>query len=209
MVTTHNLSYSYTASEVLKFPDVECHNQEILLILGSSGVGKTTLLHLLGGVLTPQEGTVRIENTELNGLSGNDLDRFRGKNIGIIFQQNHFVASLNVVENLLLAQSLAGNKSDKAFCISLLERLNIAHKVNSSISDLSQGEKQRVSIARALVNRPKLILADEPTSALDDDNCDEVISLLEEQAKLLGSALIIVTHDGRLKDKISNRILLN
>ena len=92
--------------------------------------------------------------------------------------------------------------------MTLLERLNIGHKAKKSIRNLSEGEKQRVAIARALVNNPRLILADEPTSALDDVNCNEVLSLLEEQAKAVGSALIVVTHDTRLKDKIAHRIIL-
>jgi putative ABC transport system ATP-binding protein len=91
----------------------------------------------------------------------------------------------------------------------LLNRLNIGHKASAGISDLSQGEKQRVAIARALINKPRVILADEPTSALDDHNCDEVIALLEEQSSMAGSALVIVTHDGRLKDKIRNQVILS
>ena len=209
MITTNNLKYSYTNSAELSFPDINCSEKDILLILGSSGVGKTTLVHLLGGLLTANKGKVSIDGTSINQLSGSALDSFRGKHIGIIFQQNHFVNALNVIENLLLAQSLAGNKPDKKFCQSLLERLNIGHKQLSDVNDLSQGEKQRVAIARALVNKPKLVLADEPTSALDDLNCQEVFNLLEEQAKSLGSALIIVTHDGRLKDQISNQVILN
>ncbi|MBK8624963.1 MAG: ATP-binding cassette domain-containing protein [Saprospiraceae bacterium] len=130
------------------------------------------------------------------------------ENIGIIFQQNHFVDALSVIENVILAQSLAGNKTDRNAAKSLLERLNIGHKADKSVRDLSQGEKQRVAIARALINQPKVILADEPTSALDDVNCDEVLKLLQEQAKVVGSALIVVTHDTRLKDKINNQVIL-
>ena len=179
-----------------------------MLILGTSGVGKTTLLHLLGGILTTQQGNININGTEINKLTGSELDNFRGRNIGIVFQQNHFVHSINVLENVLLAQSMAGKPTDKKLCMNLLERLNIGDKATKKIKNLSQGEKQRVAIARALVNGPKLILADEPTSALDDINCTEVLSLLEEQAKAVGSALIVVTHDTRLKDKIAHRIIL-
>lgn len=190
------------------FPDISCQSKDILLILGSSGVGKTTLLHLLGGILTTQEGAVLIDDMEVNKLSGSAADKFRGKNIGIIFQQNHFVDALTVIENVMLAQSLAGRSTDKSEAKLLLDRLNIGDKANQSIKNLSQGEKQRVAIARALINQPKLILADEPTSALDDVNCDEVLQLLHEQAKAAGSALVIVTHDTRLKDKITNRVIL-
>ena len=208
MISTHQLKYKYPGGNVIVFPDISCQSKDILLILGSSGVGKTTLLHLLGGILTTQEGAVLIDDMEVNKLSGSAADKFRGKNIGIIFQQNHFVDALTVIENVMLAQSLAGRSTDKSEAKLLLDRLNIGDKANQSIKNLSQGEKQRVAIARALINQPKLILADEPTSALDDVNCDEVPQLLHEQAKAAGSALVIVTHDTRLKDKITNRVIL-
>ncbi len=208
MISTHQLKYKYPGGQKFDFPDLNCQARDILLILGASGVGKTTLLHLLGGILSTQNGHVNIDGTEINNLSGVKLDEFRGKNIGIVFQQNHFVYALTVLENVLLAQNLAGKKLDKIRAKSLLERLNLLHKANADVNDLSQGEKQRVAIARAIINQPKLILADEPTSALDDHNCSEVLHLLDEQAKAAGSALIIVTHDSRLKDKITNRIIL-
>lgn len=208
MISTNNLTYKYQGGTDIVFPDIVCEEKDILLILGTSGVGKTTLLHLLGGILSIQKGSVNIGGTEINKLSGSGLDAFRGQNIGIIFQQNHFVDALNVLENVMLAQSLAGKKADKNAAKQLLDRLNIGHKAAKNIRDLSQGEKQRVAIARALINQPKLILADEPTSALDDINCQEVLNLLHEQAKAAGSALVVVTHDTRLKDKIANRVIL-
>lgn len=208
MISTQRLKYTYPDGPSLDFPDFGCESNDVMLILGTSGVGKTTLLHLLGGILTTQQGSVNIGGTEINTLSDAGMDNFRGKNIGIVFQQNHFINALTVIENVILAQSLAGNKTDKKAAMTLLERLNIGHKAGKSIRNLSQGEKQRVAIARALINNPQLILADEPTSALDDINCEEVLTLLEEQAKAAGAALIIVTHDTRLKDKIANRIIL-
>lgn len=209
MISTHDLKYRYVGNTEIVFPDLSCQENDILLILGTSGVGKTTLLHLLGGILSIQQGKVAIDGVELNKMNGAAADIFRGQNIGIIFQQNHFVDALNVIENITLAQSLAGRKVNKADAQELLNRLNIGQKANQDIRNLSQGEKQRVAIARALVNRPKVILADEPTSALDDDNCDEVIHLLREQAKNSSSALIIVTHDNRLKNSISNQVILH
>lgn len=208
MIATNNLSYQYPGGNKIVFPDITCQSNDILLLLGSSGVGKTTLLHLLGGILEIQDGDITIDGQNLSSMSGAQKDQFRGKNIGIIFQQNHFVAALNVLENIYLAQELAGHKLDKNKVLDLLNRLNISHKSQSAIHDLSQGERQRVAIVRALINQPKVILADEPTSALDDQNCFEVLSLLQEQAKALGSALIVVTHDTRLKDKISHQVTL-
>ncbi|MFZ1749343.1 MAG: ATP-binding cassette domain-containing protein [Saprospiraceae bacterium] len=208
MIATSLLQYKYPGGKTIVFPDIKCGAKDILLILGSSGIGKTTLLHLLGGILSTQEGSIDIDGTQINQLSGQKLDHFRGQNIGIIFQQNHFIDALNVIDNVLLAQSLAGRNTDRNMAVDLLNRLNIGEKALSSIKDLSQGEKQRVAIARALINQPKLILADEPTSALDDHNCDEVLSLLQEQAKAVGSSLVVVTHDARLKDKIANQVIL-
>lgn len=208
MIQTKDIVYSYSGAQKIRFPDISCEAKEILLVLGASGVGKTTLLHLLGGILNLQQGSVNIAGTELDSLSGAHADHFRGQNIGIVFQQNHFVESLNVIENVILAQNLSGKKTDKKKALTLLQRLNIEHKSNQYLRHLSQGEKQRVAIARALINDPKLVLADELTSALDDDNCNEVLNLLEEQASDAGSALIIVTHDTRLKDKIERKVIL-
>ncbi len=208
MIATNNLSYQYPGGNKIIFPDMNCQQNDILLLLGSSGVGKTTLLHLLGGILDTQEGSVTIDGQELSSMSGAQKDQFRGKNIGIVFQQNHFVAALNVLENILLAQGFAGHNIDKGKAIDLLARVNMGHKASSAINDLSQGERQRVAIVRALINQPKVILADEPTSALDDQNCFEVLSLLEEQARAVGSALVVVTHDTRLKDKIAHQVTL-
>ena len=208
MLQTKDLKYSYDGKNILHFPDITCNKGDRWLLLGQSGSGKTTLLHLLGGLRTPEQGDVVVNNVSIKGLSKSKLDRFRGKNIGIVFQKAHFVKALTVEENLMLAQSLAGQAISKQRINDLLERLNVGHKLKSKTSSLSMGEQQRVAIARALVNKPAIILADEPTSALDDINCEEVIALLEQQAQEENATLLIVTHDGRLKDKFEKRILL-
>ncbi len=207
MLNTKSLQYQYSDGHSFKFPDLSCDKKDKLLILGSSGVGKSTLLHLLGGLLNAQSGSILLNQKEMVGMSPSAMDKFRGDNIGIVFQKNHFVASLSVLENLKIAQFFGGTENEQK-CKDLLDRLNILDKANKSINTLSEGEKQRVAIARAVVNSPTLILADEPTSALDDNNCDEVIGLLEEQAGVAGAALVIVTHDTRLKEKVSNQITL-
>ena len=135
------------------------------------------------------------------------MDRFRGKNIGIVFQKPHFINSLTVKENLQLAQYIS-KKIDKTRINSLLESLGIEDKANKKTLNLSQGEKQRVAIALAIVNSPKLILADEPTSSLDDLNCDKVINLLKDQAAKYKAKLIIITHDYRLKKHFKNTLSL-
>ena len=130
MLKTQDLQYSYDASNALQFPNINCKKGEHWLLIGQSGCGKTTLLHLLGGLLTPKGGSVTISDTNLNSLGSSKLDHFRGQNIGIIFQKSHFVKSLTVGENLGLAQQLAGVKVDKNRIQELLNRLNLGHKMH-------------------------------------------------------------------------------
>ena len=209
MLKTENLGYAYADSPPLRFPNIECAKGEHWLVLGESGSGKTTLLHLLGGLLSPKEGRIVLGDTEMNQLSSGALDQFRGQHIGIIFQTAHFVQSLSVGDNLALAQSLAGMKVNRERIRELLSRLGLEHKLRSKPSQLSVGEKQRASIARAIINQPAVILADEPTSALDDSNCKQDIELLEEQAQAVDATLLVVTHDARLKDHISHQISID
>ncbi len=209
MIEVKDLTYHYKIDQPMVFPDF-CYDQgEQALILGESGCGKTTLLHLLSGLLKPKGGFVSIGGKKLNVLSGAALDKFRGANIGIVFQTPHFIEALTVKENLQFAQTLAGNKKDVESIKQVLNDLGIPQKLNDSVKNLSQGEKQRVTIARALINQPKLILADEPTSALDDKNCKAVIRLLKEQAQKNNATLLIVTHDGRLNSEFEQKLRLS
>ena len=206
MLETKNLRFKYDNNLELNFPDIKT-SKENLLILGASGVGKTTFLHLLSGLLKPINGEIDLLGTKISKLKMSEMDRFRGKNIGIVFQKPHFINSLTVKENLQLAQYIS-KKSDKNRIQSLLESLGIEDKANKKTLNLSQGEKQRVSIALAIVNSPKLILADEPTSSLDDLNCDKVINILKNQASKYKAKLIIITHDYRLKKHFKNTLSL-
>ena len=206
MLETKNLRFKYDNDSELSFPDIKT-SKENLLILGASGVGKTTFLHLLSGLLKPLAGEIDLIGTPISKLTMSEMDRFRGKNIGIVFQKPHFINSLTVKENLQLAQYIS-NKIDKTRINSLLESLGIEDKANKKTLNLSQGEKQRVSRAIAIVNSPKLILADEPTSSLDDLNCDKVINLLKDQAAKYKAKLIIITHDYRLKKHFKNTLSL-
>lgn len=208
MIKTTNLQFNYNNEQQFQFPDINCEQGSHWLILGQSGCGKTTLLHLLGGLLRPNSGEIEVKFEKITTFSEEKLDHFRGKNIGIIFQQSHLIKALTVEENLLTAQYLAGMPQDKAKVKHLLEKLNMGHKLKARVQNLSLGEQQRVSIARALVNDPVLILADEPTSSLDDNNCKEVVDLLLEQSQNFNATLLIVTHDGRLKQLFENQILL-
>jgi len=209
MLRTHNLSHQYSVDQRFTFPDIICQANETLLVLGNSGVGKTTLLHILAGILQPKQGEVIIGGSNLYKMKGNKLDRFRGQNIGLIFQKPHFVQSISAEENLLLSQRMAGHSPDKAQVKTILEKLNIYNRKSAKNYQMSQGEQQRLSIARALINNPKVILADEPTSALDDHNCRSVVELLQEQSLAVGASLIIVTHDNRLKNIFHNCIEIN
>ncbi|MDB9976452.1 ATP-binding cassette domain-containing protein [Flavobacteriaceae bacterium] len=207
MIITKEVEFNYDNQIFFKFQDIDLKSNENLLIIGNSGVGKTTLMHLLAGLLKSNSGSIKLFDNELSQLSSHQLDRFRKNNIGIVFQRPHFVNSLTVKENLQLAQYIA-NKNDNNRIESILKNLNIFDKSNKKTSQLSQGEKQRASIALAIVNSPKLILADEPTSSLDDTNCSKVIKLLKKQATDFGAQLIVITHDSRLKKHFKKSIEL-
>jgi len=207
MIKTKGVEFNYDNQVFFKFQDINLKSSENLLIIGSSGIGKTTLLHLLAGLLESSSGSIKLFEKELSDLSSHQLDRFRKNNIGIVFQRPHFVNSLTVKENLQLAQYI-GNKKDNNRIENILKNLNIFDKSDKKTNQLSQGEKQRASIALAIVNSPKLILADEPTSSLDDINCDNVIKLLKKQATDFGAQLIVITHDSRLKKHFKNSIEL-
>ncbi|GAA4771452.1 MULTISPECIES: ABC transporter ATP-binding protein [Flavobacterium] len=209
MIVTKNLSFSYGSETHFTFPDIICNASESVLITGNSGVGKTTLLHLLGGLLKPSSGEVIFDGIKISPFSEKQMDVFRGKNIGVVLQQNHFVESISVLENIMLASWLATGKKEKQKAKSLLEHLHLEKHLNKLPSQLSVGQQQRVSIARALINNPKVLLADEPTSSLDDANTIKVADLLENLAKEYNTALVIVTHDSRLKQRFSNQILLS
>lgn len=208
MLTCNNISFEYNKAFKIEFPNINLENESHALIIGKSGCGKTTLLHLLAGLIKPKTGSIVLNNTNLNELKGTALDRFRGQEIGIVFQTPHFIDSLSVKENLFLAQTLAGNKKDLKKIEELLTELDVLEKINAKTKELSQGQKQRVSIARALINSPELILADEPTSALDDENCTAVINLLKNQAAKSKATLLVVTHDNRLSNLFDIKIAL-
>ncbi|MFL2603076.1 MAG: ABC transporter ATP-binding protein [Flavobacteriaceae bacterium] len=207
MIKTRGIKFDYNNQVFFEFPDIEIKTKENLLIIGNSGIGKTTLLHLLAGLLESKSGSIELFGKEISNLNSYQLDTFRGENIGIVFQRSHFVNSLTVKENLELAQFIA-NKKDNNRIDTILKSLGILDKSDKKTNQLSQGEKQRASIALAIVNSPKLILADEPTSSLDDENCDRVIKLLKKQASEFNAQLIVITHDNRLKKHFKKSIKL-
>jgi len=208
VLSVRNLSYSYENGKVISFPDFEVSENDPLLITGNSGTGKTTLLHLLSGLLMIQKGEIIISGSELKSLSQKKLDKFRGRNIGLVFQQPKFIGALSVLENVLTAQYFGGGNVDSKRALSLLAKLGIEDKADKQTRHLSGGERQRLAIARALAAKPKILLADEPTSSLDDVNADIVYNLLAEESKENGANLIVVSHDQRLKANFENTVNL-
>jgi putative ABC transport system ATP-binding protein len=181
---------------------------EVVLIMGPSGSGKTTLLLMLGGLLKPTEGTIRLNDLELSGLSERRLPDVRLRNFGFIFQDFNLLSALNVQDNVAIAAELTGvgRKAALKKAVTLLTELGLGHRLRFAPEKLSGGEKQRLAIARALVNDPALILADEPTANLDSSHGHETMRLLRDTATKKGRSVVIVSHDQRIKD-IADRVL--
>lgn len=177
-------------------------------MLGDSGSGKTTLLNILGGLSRPETGQVNIYGQNLSLLSTSKLDQFRSQYIGFIFQEAHLLKNLTLVENIKLAQSLAGKKVDVSTIELILKQLQLDQKSNAYPNELSRGQLQRAAIARSIINKPALLIADEPTAALDDNNTHRVLKLLLSIAETAGSTLLITTHDKRIKEQFSKMYLL-
>ena len=208
MISTSGITFSYSKDQLFHMPDLYCEAGSTILITGDSGKGKTTYLHILAGILKPNKGEILIGKKDIVSLSDAKRDKFRGKNIGLVLQKSHFVAAFTVLENLEMASWLATGKKNSARAKELLAKLDIANQANKLPSQLSIGQQQRVSIARALMNGPKVLLADEPTSSLDDKNAEKVIQLLTDLSKEYKAALVIVTHDARIKEKFTNKITM-
>jgi putative ABC transport system ATP-binding protein len=208
MFTLRDLRHAYNGREVLRVEAWQAAQGEHWVLLGPSGSGKTTLLHILAAILRPTGGAVTVGDQDLAALAPAALDRFRGRHIGIVLQRLHLVASLTVMQNLLLAQYLAGVPQDRARARAVLADLDIAGKADARPHELSFGQAQRVAVARAVVNRPRLLLADEPTSNLDDARCAQALELLQGQARACGATLVIATHDRRIRTRVERQFAL-
>jgi len=179
---------------VIDVPSFSLSEKEQKALSGESGSGKTTFLNLIAGILKPNSGSIRLDGREMSALSEPERDRLRATTIGYIFQTFNLLQGYTCLENVLLAMSF-GPGLDKGFAVALLERVGLREKLRHYPRHLSTGQQQRVAVARALANRPKLVLADEPTGNLDHINAREALKLIREACRENGAALLIVSHD--------------
>lgn len=193
--------------EVLKGVNLRVDEGEFVSIMGPSGSGKSTMLHLLGALDKPSEGSVHIDGTDITSMNDNQLASIRGKKIGFIFQSFNLVPRLSSLENVMLPMWFADTGGRKEKAEKLLEKVGLSHRKNNLPSQLSGGERQRVAIARSLANDPKIIVADEPTGNLDSKRGSEILDILTEIHEE-GGTLIIVTHDTRIAKKAERRIMM-
>ena len=208
MIQIEKLQLRYDADTRLTLPDWQATRGEHWLLLGPSGSGKTSLLHLLAGLLRPSSGRIHIAGQDIGLLGSAAMDRFRARHIGMVFQRPHLLAHLNVLDNLRLAPYLAELPQDDARITEVLAQLGLQGLERRRPEQLSQGQLQRISLARAVLNRPTLLLADEPTANLDDAHCQQVLTLLKNQAENCQATLVIATHDQRVKTAFQQQLLL-
>lgn len=202
VIDINALSFRHSARAVVSIGQFRLDAGESMAVIGPSGCGKTTFLHLLAGLLRPSSGVVRILGQEISSMRGSELDRFRGRQIGMVFQRLFLMPALTVYQNVELAQKLARKPRDRGRVENLIEQLGLAACAHQKPRTLSLGQAQRVAIARALVHRPALVLADEPTSALDDEHARQALRLLQASTAAEGAALLVVTHDQRVRGQL-------
>jgi putative ABC transport system ATP-binding protein len=198
------------AVRALNGVDLNVGRNEVLLLTGPSGSGKTTLLSIIGCVLRPSAGSLRIRGQETRNLSRKNLAALRLRHIGFVFQDFNLLPTLSAVENVEIPLSLAGAgaKESRHRALDLLEAVGLGGKSRAFPADLSGGEKQRVAIARALINRPSLLLADEPTASLDSRNGRVILEMLRDSGRKSECAVVIVSHDGRAREFVDRIVYL-
>lgn len=185
---------------VLNIPEFSMPSGAQVALVGESGGGKTTLLNVISGITVPDSGQVIIDNVQVNRLVEPARDRFRAERIGIVFQTFHLLPSLTALENVLLGMSFSG-RADRTRAKDLLGRVGLQARMNHRPSQLSVGEQQRVSVARALANTPSLMLADEPTASVDVKNQETILTLLRDACKERNVSLLLVTHSAAVSSQ--------
>ena len=207
MLICENLSFSIDGHNLISDINFKIKKEKDLLITGPSGIGKTTLLSILSGLQKPTNGNVIYNDINLYNLAENKIDYFRGKQLGIVFQNFNLINTFTINQNLQLANTNLDSK-DNDHLYELLERVGLADKSHVKVSKLSTGEKQRVAVARAFIGKPKWIFCDEPTSSLDDKNTDIITNLIKEECLRCKASLILITHDKRIQSILNfNEIL--
>ena len=203
-----NVRYTYPGRLPLQFPDCALEAGDVAALVGPSGSGKSTLLMLIAGLLKMQGGLIEVAGQPVDTSRGAASDRQRGQSIGMVLQSFQLLPNMTILENLTVAQFLAHRPTDRDVALAALQALGIADLADERPGRLSRGQVQRAAIARAVVNRPALILADEPTSSLDDESAEAALDLLIGEARRRGTALLIATHDGRVKAYVPSIVTL-
>jgi len=193
---------------VLDVPEFELKTGEQAALVGSSGGGKTTLLNIISGITTPDSGQVLIDNVEITRLPEAARDRFRAERIGFVYQTFNLLPAFSAFENVLLGMSFARGRADRKRAKELLEKVGLGHRLSHRPGQLSVGEQQRVSIARALANRPSLMLADEPTASVDPANQDKILDLIQSMCREHNVSLLLVTHAPEIAQRFDRVIQL-
>lgn len=208
MLKAENIHKSFGSLQVLKGVDIEIAKGEVVAIAGKSGAGKTTLLHILGTLDSADEGSVDINGVEVSALKGNALAAFRNRHIGFVFQFHQLLPEFTALENVMLPALIAktSHKEAEARAKELLDFLNLSERLKHKPAQLSGGEKQRVAVARALINNPDIVFADEPSGSLDTIQKEELHSLFYKLRTQMGQTFVIVTHDMGLA-KSADRVI--
>lgn len=207
-VNIQNLKFSFGNGEILDISSFQVQEGEIVFLYGPSGSGKSTLLELLAGVLKSQSGSLEVCGTSLTKMSLKDLDFFRSENIGYIFQSFNLIPYLTVTENILLPFLFQNKEIDREELNLLVNNLGLSPYINRPVSQLSVGQQQRVAAARALIKKPKLILADEPTSALDYNHRENFLKILFELCKSHKTSVLFVSHDLSIQELFDRSVSL-
>ena len=208
MISVKNVTKSYGSLKVLKSINVDVLKEEIVCLMGASGAGKSTLLHIMGTLDKPDEGTVEINGCNIFNMSDKTLSKFRNQHIGFVFQFHHLLPEFTAIENICLPALIAGKSRKEAIkdAEKLLTIFKLSNRAEHKPSELSGGEQQRIAIARALINNPKIVFADEPSGNLDSENAKQLHELFIDLRNLLHQTFVIVTHNQALAS-MADRIL--